>query len=396
MHRIIVLGRGMIGSATARHLAELCDGIVLLGPGEPANRAEHDGVFASHYDEGRMTRIVDPDPAWSITAKRSIQRYPDVEAQSGVRFFTPSGYLGIGGPEAEYLVRSEAAGRTHSAAITRLDAAGIRSRFSFLSVSDETRGLQEVGSAGHISPRAFVRAQTQAARRRGVSVIDDEATAIRATSMQLEVTTKGGHTLRAERVLVATGAFTDACGLLPTHLDLKVLGRTVALARIDAALMSEFQGMPTMGHAESGAYILPPIVYPDGNHYLKIGIGTPKDERLSTRQDLARWFKSAGSEDDFRDFRAFITALIPALEGCQNWHTDSCAVTQTPTGLPYIDYVVDNRIAVATGGNGKGAKSADDWGWLAARLMTDGDWDHPVERDQVRLPRSLTVGTKCG
>jgi len=379
----------MIGSATARHLAELCDGIALLGPGEPTNRAEHEGVFASHYDEGRMTRIVDPDPAWSITAKRSIQRYADVEAQSGVRFFTPSGYLGIGGPQAEYLIRSEATGRAHAAAITRLDAAGIRSRFGFLSVPDEIRGLQETGNAGYISPRGFVHAQTLAARRRGVSVINDEALGIRATSSQLEVTTRGGDTLRADRVLVAAGAFTDACGLLPMHLDLKVFGRTVVLARIESEMMSELEGMPTMGHAESGAYILPPIVYPDGNRYLKIGIGTPRDARLSTRQDLARWFKSAGSEENFRDFRAFIIALIPALEGCRDWHTDTCAVAQTPTGLPYIDFVLDNRIAVATGGNGKGAKSADDWGWLAARLMTDGDWDHPVERHRVRVPRTL-------
>jgi sarcosine oxidase len=393
MHRIIVIGRGMIGSATSRHLAKIIDGVALVGPDEPQDRAAHDGVFGSHYDEGRMTRVVDPHPAWSVTAKRSIERYSDLEASSGIRFFTDSGYLGIGGPEAEYLQRSEESGQAHAAQITRLDAPSIRVDFPFLSVADNTRGLQEIGTAGHISPRAFVRAQTEAARQLGASVFDDEALEIRLTSTQVEVLTKRSGTLRADRVMVAAGAFTNVSGLLPIRLDIKVLARTVVLGRVDANLMTDLKGMPTIGHAETGAYILPPIRYPDGHHYVKIGIGTPRDKQLFTRHDLIRWFKSTGSDDDFRDFRAFLTALIPATEQCQHWHTESCAVAQTPTGLPYIDYVLDPRIAVATGGNGKGAKSSDDWGWLAARLMTDQDWDHPVRREQVRLPKRSALTT---
>lgn len=385
MHRIIVIGRGMFGSATSRHLAKIVDGVALLGPEEPQNRAAHDGVFGSHYDEGRMTRIVDPHPAWSITAKRSIERYSDLEKTSGIRFFTDSGYLGIGGPAAEYLQRSEETGRAHGAQFTRLDAPGIRARFPFLSVADNTRGLEEVGAAGHISPRAFVRAQVEAARQLGVSMFDDEALEIRLTSSQVEVLTKRSGTLRADRVLVAAGAFSNVSGLLPIQLDFKVFARTVVLGRVDANLMTELRDMPTIGQAENGAYILPPILYPDGNHYVKIGIGTPRDEQLLTRHDLVRWFKGVGSENNFREFRAFLTALIPATEQCQHWHTDSCAVAQTPTGLPYIDYVLEQRIALAAGGNGKGAKSADDWGWLAARLMTDNDWDHPVRREELRV-----------
>jgi sarcosine oxidase len=386
MQRVIVIGRGMFGSAAGRHLAELIDGVALVGPGEPVDRARHDGVFGSHYDEGRMTRIIDPDPAWSITAKRSIERYQALEARSGIPFFTKSGYLGIGASDAQYLLRSEQAGHAHGAQMTRLDAAGIRARFPFLSVADNIVGLQEVGTAGHISPRAFVHAQTEVARQDGASIIDDEAVAVRMASKGVEVITRGNGTLHADRVLVAAGAFTDACALLPSRLGLKVFGRTVVLARIDGDMLAALNGMPTMGQAESGAYILPPIRYPDGHHYVKIGIGTAKDEQLHTRDDLARWFKSAGSNDDFREFKAFITALIPPLERCRHWHTDSCAVTQTPTKLPYIDFVVEQRLAVAVGGNGKGAKSADDWGWLAARMMTGQDWDHPVAREQLRLP----------
>lgn len=387
-HRVIIVGRGMIGSATGRHLADLTDGVALLGPSEPSDRASHDGVFASHYDEGRMTRIVDPDPAWSITAKRSIERYADLEARSGVRFFTDSGYLGFGDPGADYLERSADRGLEHEARTERMDAVAIRTRFPFLSVADEIQGLSERGTAGHISPRGIVRAHNEVARQLGASIIDDEATGLRFASSGVEVATRRGRSLHADRVLLAVGAYTDACGLLPVSLDLNVLGRTVLLARLDADIASELRGMPTLGHAESGAYILPPIRYPDGHDYVKIGIGSPDDESLRSRAALSRWFKGVGSRDDSDRFREFIVALIPALARCSHWHTSACAVTQTPNQLPYIDYVVRERVAVATGGNGKGAKSCDDWGWLAARLMTDADWDHPVSRDRLRLPDS--------
>src|SRR3546814_20993789 len=85
MYRIIVIGRGLIGSAAGRHLADLTDGVALLGPDEPADRAAHAGVFASQYDAARMTRVVAPDPAWAVTARRSSDRYADPEGRSGLR-----------------------------------------------------------------------------------------------------------------------------------------------------------------------------------------------------------------------------------------------------------------------------------------------------------------------
>lgn len=387
MFRTIVIGRGLIGSAAGRHLSAICDGVALLGPDEPADRASHSGVFASHYDEGRMTRIVDPDPAWSITAKRSIERYADLEARSGIRFFTEAGYLGIGQPGSDYLDRSEACGRANGADLARLDAAGIAGRFPFLRVAADADGLYEGKRAGHLSPRAMVRAQTEVARQQGAAIIADEASAVRPTRAGVEVLTAGGEVLRAERALVAAGAFTDACGLSPVRLDLKVFGRTVVLARVEGEVAEALRGMPTMGHAETGAYILPPIRYPDGHSYVKIGIGTPADAQMRSLEDLSRWFKGSGSDDNRRDFKTFITALIPPLSCCEHWHTDTCVTAWTGSGLPYIDYALDGRIAVAVGGNGKGAKSSDDWGWLAAQLVAGREWDHPVARDRLRLPR---------
>ena len=111
----------------------------------------------------------------------------------------------------------------------------------------------------------------------------------------------------------------------------------------------------------------------------------PRPAPISCRRSAIR----TGAGANRREFRTFLSALLPPLARCRNWHADTCAVTWTATGLPYIDHVLDDRIAVAVGGNGKGAKSADDWGWLAARLVAGAAWEHPVERDRLRLPAAL-------
>ena len=52
----IVVGKGLMGAAAARHLSAHSSSIALIGPDEPPDRAAHAGVFGSHYDEGRITR----------------------------------------------------------------------------------------------------------------------------------------------------------------------------------------------------------------------------------------------------------------------------------------------------------------------------------------------------
>mmetsp|Transcript_170815 Transcript_170815/g.542788 ORF Transcript_170815/g.542788 Transcript_170815/m.542788 type:complete len:837 (+) Transcript_170815:48-2558(+) len=76
---VLVVGAGMIGSATARHLRMLRPDLVvwLVGPEEAGAREA--GVFCQHADEARITRRLDPDPVWAALASRSIERYAELE-----------------------------------------------------------------------------------------------------------------------------------------------------------------------------------------------------------------------------------------------------------------------------------------------------------------------------
>lgn len=386
MYKFAVVGRGLIGSAAARYLAEGADGVACIGPDEPANRSGHDGVFASHYDEGRMTRHVDPMPEWGNTAGLSILRYSDLEARSGISFYSPVGYLGLGVPGSQYNAFCAAIGEQNGAEIERLNAEDIRARYPYLSVSDDSDGLVESGGAGYISPRRMVAAQTKLAEQAGAACIRQAARSIRANSEGVEIELWDGSSVSAEKVLVAAGAFTAPLGLSPIDLGLTVYGRTVVLVRIEGEAQQVLRDMPTMIDTAIGAYILPPIRYPDGHSYLKIGVGDTSDPQFEEFEGLRDWFKGKGSEPNRSDFTARLKELIPVLETCTDWCTDTCAVTATKSGLPIIDRVYEDKIAVAVGGCGKGAKGADEWGRIASGLVRGLDWSSDVAQSKLALP----------
>ncbi|WP_051284330.1 NAD(P)/FAD-dependent oxidoreductase [Nisaea denitrificans] len=384
MYRHIIVGRGLIGSAAARHLSSWQDGVAVIGPDEPADRQTHSGVFGSHYDEGRLTRIFDPEPEWSITAARSIGRYPEIEAESGITFFTPAGFLKIVGSEDPVIKPAVTLARENGGNATVIGANEMRELYPFLSLPDDCAGIRETETAGHISPRALVKAQTTIAKKQGAETINAAVTKIDVQSSHVSVTTDDGQTLTAERVLVATGGYTTAMKLLPRPLATTVYARTILLIRVTEPAAEALHGMPTIIDRYAGSYILPPIRYPDGHLYVKIGIGTEADAQLATVDDLTDWFKSKGSERNRLELTDVFEGVIPVLKDCPDRHTDTCVTTFSTSGLPYIDYVAGDRLAVAICGNGKGAKGSDDWGYAAARLLEGSDWDHPVPRYKLK------------
>lgn len=128
----IVVGRGMMGAAAARHLAETVDGVALIGPGEPADIKSHQGVFASHYDEARITRTIDGDADWALLANRSIARYADIAARSGVEFYAPVGCLMVGpqrGGDNPFVDDVREAATRLGVATELLDGESLKSRF---------------------------------------------------------------------------------------------------------------------------------------------------------------------------------------------------------------------------------------------------------------------------
>ena len=81
-----------------------------------------------------------------------------------------------------------------------------------------------------------------------------------------------------------------------------------------------------------------------------------------------------------------ITGFIPA-----SLKYDTCVTSNTPSRRPYID-AVTSRLGVALGGNGCAAKSSDEIGRLAIKLLLDNQWDLPFPRETFKLQY---IGKNC-
>jgi len=180
------------------------------------------------------------------------------------------------------------------------------------------------------------------------------------------VTTQDG-VLEFDHVLVAAGGWTDAILGRAPHLD--VYARTVAFFEVSEAEAARLKSMPALVYeAPEDPYLLPPIRYPDGKIYIKLG-GDPEDVRLDGPGAVGDWFR-AGGDAQVRDrLEEMIRALMPSLK-IDSVSMEACVTSWTENRLPEIRALGDG-LTVCTGGNGAGAKCSDELGRRGAALVLD-------------------------
>ena len=362
---IAVIGAGMIGAAAARHLAQAGHDVVLIGPPEPEDKAAHKGVFASHYDEGRITRALDPWPFWSKASRASIARYGQIAAESGIRFFHETGTVMAGHEDTPYIRRLCEVQRDQALPCDRLQGDALAARFPFFQFDPGTLALHEGQGAGHINPRALVRAQIMLAERAGARLLPDIVLGLDEVATGIRIRTDRGD-VQANQVLVAAGGFANM--ILPAPLPLTVYARTVVLLELDAGEAARLAAMPSLIWLEpdgNDPYLLPPIRYPDQRIYLKMG-GDVVDVVLRDTQDMQDWFRSGGNRSVGRMLEAQVRAWMPGLR-VQSAHVQPCVTTFTPQNIPALERI-SPRLSVAVGGCGRGAKCSDELGRLGAEL----------------------------
>jgi sarcosine oxidase len=398
LYEHIVVGKGLMGAAAARHLSAEGTHVALIGPDEPADRSTHQGVFASHYDEGRITRILDADRIWALLAQRSIDRYREIEARSGVPFYNEVGHLTVG-PEPQtaddYTARVQAVGTQLGVTYETYAEVALKEQFPYLAFASGSVGMYQPHTSGHVSPRAQVLAQATVARQQGAAIISETVHTVRQGHNHVEVLTEEGHVYRAAHVLVAAGGFTNTKNLLPRPLKLDVYARTIVLMELGADDVQRLRSMPSViyksRNPDGGCYILPPIQYPNGKYYLKIGGGTPNDPKLHTLDELGVWFRSRGRQADAEHLTARLHAIVPNLNPVAV-HSESCVTSYTPTPYLYAGKFDGGRIGVLTAGTGSAAKSADEIGRMGALMMRNQSWVYDLEAAHFRLQFADTPG----
>jgi sarcosine oxidase len=367
----IVVGRGLMGTACARHLAEAGCQVALIGPDEPADRAMHDGPFGSFHDAGRITRAIAHDPVWSRLSTRSLARYPELEARSGIAFYKACGGM-MAGPvdgtmadfTAGFFGTSTALGLTHD----RLSGAALAERFPMFRMSKGSLAAFDP-AGGVIDPRAMRRAHERLAVSAGAEVIATHVLAREGTRLTLA----NGQTMSAGHVVLATGGWAATAPLDMPRPAMDVFLRTVLLAEVSDAEAAGLTGMPSLIYvpeaAETDLYVLPPIRYSDGRLYLKIG-GEKFSAQAHDDVALNAWFKTEGNIEAGNVLLAALRQLMPDLRIART-ATAACAVSFTTTGYPYIARL-DDQVTLLTGGNGAAAKCADELGRLGAIAALGG------------------------
>lgn len=396
---VAVVGAGMFGSAAAKYLSRAGADTVVIGPADPAYRTTvRLPEFGAHQDESRIARCLGWDRFWGTVDTRSTARYRDIEAESGISFFHECGSLALAANSLGDHTRDMlSTGREDGVVVERLSDAEVRGEFPELCpppIAGGVDALLERKNAGYINPRRLVRSQLELAATAGARLLRGSVTSVGRDEktglwcVRGEGAAGGPFCVGAEKVLVAAGALINHNDALPQgrQLDLQVFTEPNLLFEVDAPQRERLRDLPTVvtidptdsGDDNMSAYLLPPVQYPDGRWYLRIGPAMqPLVEELRAAQEILAWCTRQTITPRQSQFLLRMTRmLLPHLEPV-SVREACCVVDKTPSRYPYLGHL-DDGLSVAVGGNGHGARGSDEIGRLASTVVLGEPWDFPL------------------
>ena len=196
--------------------------------------------------------------------------------------------------------------------------------------------------------------------------------------------------MKARKIIIAAGGFTNL--LLKNQVKFKLKAHSILLGALPDTEVQRLATLPsfiTQAEGLEEIYLLPPVKYPDGKTYIKLGlighgdIHTDQEDYIETSEQLQDWFQSDGNPRIIDKLKTALHQLFPNLE-VMDYISKPCLITYTAHGNPYIDTLVPDRVYIAAGGNGAAAKSSDEMGRLVAVLATTGQWDSELSQDDFK------------
>lgn len=296
---VVVIGGGMIGSAAGKYLSRLPGWrVAVIGAtvdvedcflkktesAESLSGVTRLPVYSSHFDEGRVQRIIGADPTWTRLNIASALAYSELENISGIKFHHPVGCLYASTYDYDtYLdnlhVNAEGFGRV---AEIEDPMNSQRPQYRHFSFPAGCKACYEDAPSGYINPLKLIQAQLSECRRLDSTVINDLVTDITFEQDSYKIITFGGECIAASRVLLTPGAFANCYNLIPQKLDIIIKGETVLLARVTLEEAQRLSDLPSLlyeieTNEIEGVYLIRPLLYPDGNWYLKLGCNLKSD-----------------------------------------------------------------------------------------------------------------------
>jgi monomeric sarcosine oxidase len=201
--RVAVIGAGAIGSATARFLAREGHRVTVL------EQFELDHDRGGSWGASRIIRKTYPDRLYTELMAATYPLWDELEREAGETLLVRTGGLFFGRPSHPDVETARKALEDNHVAFETLDAAAAARRFPAIRLNPNEIGLHE-HDAGFLRASASVRASMRGARAAGAVL--RERTRVRCLNPRagaVEIKLAGGELVAVDRVVVATGSWTQ-------------------------------------------------------------------------------------------------------------------------------------------------------------------------------------------
>jgi len=382
----IITGKGLMGSAAAKYLCSEGQNIAVIGADEPVdvNKAT---VYSSHYDQGRLQRIVGRDEAWTRLNIESAKAYPQLQNETGIEFHYEPGCLYVSLHENDmYLKNLPSQAATFQFPYSLYNSSeALHHAFPDFIFPTRAKGNFEAPPSGHINPLKLIEAQLSVCKKHHATIISDTIVAVKKEKDLVQVQTQSGGIFYAKKVLLAPGAFINFLELMPRKLSLRLKSETVLLAKVSKAEAERLSALPSLLYEIETKefeeiYLIRPILYPDGNWYLKMGCNLSTDIFFTSLEAVQQWFRYGDSEANLPVLKNALLTVMPGLQA-REFFTKRCIITYTHHRKQYIGKI-DDGIYVATGGNGFSAICSDALGKIEDHVVLHDSFPEPYnEKD---------------
>jgi glycine/D-amino acid oxidase-like deaminating enzyme len=377
IYQTIIIGKGLVGSAAAKYISATHNKVAIIGPNEPAEN-EQPIVYASHYDQARVQRVIGKDEVWTKLDMESVAAYAAIEKQTGIQFYKQVGCLYVQPTGADaYLNNAASIANKYNLPYKYYNhAAAISADYPAYHFPATSQGLVETTNAGLINPRLLIQAQLSIFEQQNGTIINDTVLKLTHHNGVFEITTSHKEIYQAEQVLIATGSFINYLDILPKQLSLQTKNEIIILAQVHENIAAQLANLPSLlyeieNHELDGIYLIQPVRYPDGNYYIKMGCNMPEDRYFNNLEQVQAWFTTGNSEQFKQRMLAALQLILPNVP-ILNTITKKCIISRTAHGRPYIGATGPQGLFVAGGCNGYSAMCSNAIGHTAATLMLTG------------------------
>ena len=363
MYDVIVVGMGVVGSATAYHLARAGQHVLAL------EQFDLDHQMGSSYGASRIIRYAYDHLAYIELMKAAYPMWRALEQEAGVSLMRKTGGLDFGRADAPTLISTRDSLRNSGIACEWLSPDEVNERFPQFRLDADMMGLFQA-DAGYLRASACVTAQARLAEQYGATIhTKTPVTGIEIHADSVNIRTAVERYSTARLVITAgawAGPLLDKAGL---HVPLQpTRERLIFFEPMDSAAFSPDRFPVFIAHQTPWFYGIPSV---DGSG-MKAAIHA---QSHATNPDHVDREVEADYINQVRDF---LDQYIPTARGKVK-ETRVCLYTMTPDH----DFIIDHHpahphVVIGAGFSGHGFKFGILSGQMLADLAIKGKTPHDI------------------